>query len=144
MDETKDQSEEQTAIDIASIIGGNEKVIFEIKNDKGDIKFVCESLTQDESELANTEIIARNVPTENVAKWNKEFRRIKLSYAIKEIKLNDIKLTSVLVDGKPLKITGPKELEIFLASLTDKVIEAINMKYENELNTIYDFMVKKN
>lgn len=138
------KTEDQTAIDIASIIGGNEKVTFEIKNAKGDIQFICESLTQDDSEKVNTEMVARNITTDNVAKWNKEFRRIKLSYAIKEIKLNDIKITSVIVDGKPLKIDGPAELEIFLASLTDKVIEAINMKYENELNVIYDYIVKKN
>jgi hypothetical protein len=138
-----EKNEEQNSIDLKSIIGGSEQVIFEIKNKNGNIQFICESLTQDESEIVNTEIIKRNVTTDNIVKWNKLFRRIKLSYAIKEIRLNDIKITSVLVDNKPLEIKGPLELEIFLATLTDKVIEAINMKYENELNDIYDFIIKK-
>jgi hypothetical protein len=137
-------TQEQNAIDLKSIIGGNERIVFEIKNDKGNIQFICESLTQDESEAVNIEMIKRDITTENIPKWNKEFRRIKLSYAIKELKFNDIKLTSVLVDGKPLEIKSQKELEIFLSSLTDKVIDAINIKYENELNGIYDYMVKKN
>jgi hypothetical protein len=89
-------------------------------------------------------MINRNITTDNIPKWNKEFRRIKLSYAIKEIKFNDVKLTTVIVNDKLLEIKSPKELEIFLASLTDKVIDAINIKYENELNDIYDYMVKKN
>jgi len=134
-------SEEKTVAqelaEIRNVIVGDEVIELTIKGktkEDPSVYLTCTSLSQEEISNIEKEMIKRQIDTNDVSEWSKINRRLKLVFAMKEIKFK----------GKVIDTSDRIVLEDFLKTFPDKTIQAIYLNYENQLNEIYDRIIKKN